>query len=596
MSDLPAEVCRTIFNNLEKKDIFECLFVCKSWCTYASQIYWKEVSIYSKRITDVKKFLESTDRHQYFKYGSLTRTLLFEPMPDTGNKYRDENQPEEYDSDHEEEEPGQEESLLENFNMHQITQLTRYFQIYKILKYLHLLLYSELKHLKKISIIKNPSFFDTDYDSICFTFCSIHRDTLTSLKFFYTDGIPLLIKNRPIDLYRLLSPFKNLTELIFLNSFDGNLSFTQIQKICPNLTIFSYENEFRMTKPIFQKQIDITDNSAIEMNRNLKKLYLVIDNLPVCYSNYFLKHLPNQLEHFYLNMSSFNLFQWVEKVGDFYSAQFMERLNRLRTFDIYFADKIMEYECELYLPDKRISIIGFEIVNRFLLYCVKDDIFANLPRKDVEDVPRIILECALLKCPNLDHFEVEIDLHFHKINVGPRLAVNVSKSHSNGHEYLKVVKLQNIFDHSKVLESLITHLPNIEVLSFHYFLHHSYDRFHQFKNYGINLTGFASLQYFYFYAGVRRNIDVAFVIYSFLYSDGDEKNYLHDTQEGTIKPFKDFDNETDDVEVIIIQIDKSVQVILHNSLLDFVIGIFENGHFLNLDYPVVMEPYEDNDY
>lgn len=253
-------------------------------------------------------------------------------------------------------------------------------------------------------------------------------------------------------------------------------------------------------------------------------------------------------------------------------------------------------KCELYLPDKRISIIGFEIVNRFLLYCVKDDIFANLPRKDVEDVPRIILECALLKCPNLDLFEVEIDLHFHKINVGPRLTVNVSKSHSNGHEYLKVVILQNIFDHSKVLESLITHLPNIEVLSFHYFLHHSYNRFHQFKNYDINLTGFASLQYFYFYAGVRDNIDVAFVIYSFLYSDGDENNYLHDTQESTIKPFKDFNNETEDVEVTIIQIDKSVQVILHNSLLDSVIGIFENGHFLNLDYPVVMEPYEDNDY
>lgn len=93
MSNLPAEVCRTIFNNLERKDVKECRFVCKSWFKYTSQEYWKEVSIYSKRITDLKKLLKSKDRHQFLKYGRWIQTLVFEPIPleDNYNKYDDEN-------------------------------------------------------------------------------------------------------------------------------------------------------------------------------------------------------------------------------------------------------------------------------------------------------------------------------------------------------------------------------------------------------------------------------------------------------------------------------------------------------------------------
>lgn len=305
-------------------------------------------------------------------------------------------------------------------------------------------------------------------------------------------------------------------------------------------------------------------------------------------------------------MTGFNLYQCVEKVGDFYSVQFMKRFSRLRTFDIYFADKVMDYDVEhsavscittyfslvhalvgnrdtycsfvgnslntrsyrftydsnntltlgygviseldlfvnednkgeLHLPDKRVSIIGFEIINRFLLQFSAEQIFEDLPGEDVDDLPRVILERALLNYPNLDHFEVETGFHFRKINVGPHIGVNVSKSRNNGHEYLKVVKLQNIFDHSKVLESLITYLPNIEVLSIDYFLIQGHNRSSMLCNYDFDLTGFASLEYFYFYAGVRDNTDVVFVIYSFKYSDDDEKNDSYNTAEDMIRPFE----------------------------------------------------------
>lgn len=375
----------------------------------------------------------------------------------------------------------------------------------------------------------------------------------------------------------------------------------------------------------------------------------------------FLKYLPDQLEHFYLRMSSFNLYQWVEKVGDFYAAQFMNRFSRLRTFDIYFADLVMAYNVEpstvscittcfslvhalvgnrdtycsfvgnylktrsyrftydsnntltldygviseldlfvnrdnkgeLRLPDKLVSIIGFEIINRFMLHFSSEQGFEDLPDEDLYDLPRIILECALLNCPNLDHFEVEMGPHFHKINVGPRLGVNVSKSHNNGHEYLKVAKLQNVFDHSKVLESLVTYLPYIEVLSIDYFLVLGCDRYNNFCDYDFDLTGFASLEYFYFYAGIRDNIDVTFAIYHFKYSDGDEKKHCYSTAERRIIPFENFDSKSENVEVITIKADKSVQVILCNNLFNIALGIFENGNFLNLDYPIIMEPYQD---
>lgn len=180
---------------------------------------------------------------------------------------------------------------------------------------------------------------------------------------------------------------------------------------------------------------------------------------------------------------------------------------------------------ELRLLDKSISTIGFEIINRFSLRYDGDLIFSRLPQRDVEDVPRLILERVLLTCPNLDHFEVKEDMQGYKIDIGPRRGVKVSYSNTNGQSHLKVVRLQNIYEHSGVFKSL-NYLPNIEVLSCHRSFPDGFDIYNRFKNYNIDLTGFKSLEYFYFDSLARSHHNTSCVIFCFKYTDGDEKNIV----------------------------------------------------------------------
>ncbi|GAA5810542.1 hypothetical protein MFLAVUS_003965 [Mucor flavus] len=142
-------------------------------------------------------------------------------------------------------------------------------------------------------------------------------------------------------------------------------------------------------------------------------------------------------------MTGFNLYQCVEKVGDFYSVQFMKRFSRLRTFDIYFIDKLdlflNEYnKGELFLPDRRVSTIVFEIINQFLLQFAEDDIFANIPQKrrkrrtsyHFRMRTSVLSKSRLLRSRN--------GFTSSQNQCRPRIGVNVSESHNNGHEYSKV--------------------------------------------------------------------------------------------------------------------------------------------------------------
>ncbi|GAA5801526.1 hypothetical protein HPULCUR_006974 [Helicostylum pulchrum] len=270
-----------------------------------------------------------------------------------------------------------------------------------------------------------------------------------------------------------------------------------------------------------------------------------------------MSYLPLQLEYFYLNITTLNLYDCIERIEEL-SVQFMERFRIIRGFDIYFMDKLMHYtiqpsivsditiyftlvnallggqeaycifkadsikamsnrftldsnntlileyginELDLFLnehhkgnmhiPDKRISTTGFEIINRFSYLFQYNDLFFDRPVEDKYDMPRIIFEYVLLNCPNLDHLEIEgCEINGSKINVGPRKGVIAPRPTKNGHQFLKVVKLSNIYNHTRILEPLLTYLSDMEILSCYYIFH--CPRLNTFDSYDTDLTGFES--------------------------------------------------------------------------------------------------------
>lgn len=84
------------------------------------------------------------------------------------------------------------------------------------------------------------------------------------------------------------------------------------------------------------------------------------------------------------------------------------------------------------VPNKNISRIGFEIINRLNFYYYKS-LVLNFP---TDLLSLAVFEYALTNCPRLDHFELKQNC---SILVSRRLEENVSRSPGSMQENLKVV-------------------------------------------------------------------------------------------------------------------------------------------------------------
>lgn len=79
---VPAEFLIEIFENLKKKEIYQCMLVCKYWKEPAAIAYYEEIKLFGDTLDRLRERLQLIDFIKegvegFIKYGKHTHTLTF---------------------------------------------------------------------------------------------------------------------------------------------------------------------------------------------------------------------------------------------------------------------------------------------------------------------------------------------------------------------------------------------------------------------------------------------------------------------------------------------------------------------------------------
>lgn len=140
---LPSEICFHILQHLSRKDVGECIRLCKSWSQPSLEEYYKKVTLSSRKIEFLKprQFLKEGDQdYQHLEHGKWTAELEI------------------YDQYYED---GGEDDTYDDDEMERLLILQQKNAKLEKEEFLHLL--SFMKNLKKINfaeIVHSPHYMD----------------------------------------------------------------------------------------------------------------------------------------------------------------------------------------------------------------------------------------------------------------------------------------------------------------------------------------------------------------------------------------------------------------------------------------------------
>lgn len=301
---LPLEIVSNILSNLPKKDVYECMNVCKTWYSLGSAIYYEEIDL---RLGH-KEFLALTEKVRLNgrKLGDLVKRINFNTTRVFGHEIFD----------------GEEFYRL----MHNLPRLQIIHTDDAYINYLPFVPISSLKQIEKINLFAcfvNQTVYDDHFlSNIRFA------DRITTLKLESTNI--KTTNNDCRELLKELSTFKCLKNLSITNEVEEEatinpeyLHLTSILNACNNLESLQFKSKFGW-------EIDTVTNHVYTKLTALKLevLYLTEEHMSYimeCVPN--LKTLVLTVEHMYFEEILLNSKPKVLK-------QFAEYLWKLDSFAI----------------------------------------------------------------------------------------------------------------------------------------------------------------------------------------------------------------------------------------------------------------------
>ncbi|GAA5806350.1 hypothetical protein HPULCUR_011883 [Helicostylum pulchrum] len=221
MRDLPAEIYTIIFLYLEKEDLQECYFVCKSWHTMAIPLGWEEVTLRTHNISLVKSHFNNLNHDRYFKYSHLIKTLAFEDYKNYGDYYKLSRL-----------------ELLELLNLLPNLKEIDFSETNYAKEYLEYLLGADMQNINRIYTGFDLCLIQSD---LLFSVYYKFRNSITCIRLLLDDRHTINFDSQQINILNSLNQFKKLTKLELYNLNDINLTPFEIQDSCPNLEHLKFE-------------------------------------------------------------------------------------------------------------------------------------------------------------------------------------------------------------------------------------------------------------------------------------------------------------------------------------------------------------------
>lgn len=273
------EIWFEIFQQLEKKDIFSCLLVCKSWYSPAIRACYQDICIKEDKLKYLQQQLTLND------HGYWTHKLTMKAKEDDG--------------------------LINPDSRLEIQEFLLLLSMLPRLKILNLsssayhnyymgILRDEqdalLPCIEEISSLTYHKPYQELHFSVCYNFSK-------SIKRLVTFANEYRIHGDKFDFLYYLPHFDQLTELSIYNDRQKDLTIFDILACCKNLTTFKYSSYFQVPMRAEEQEICITNNY-------LKSIHLNIPTITRSYIQYLIKQ-SNTLESLVLNIQSTNLYRFL---------------------------------------------------------------------------------------------------------------------------------------------------------------------------------------------------------------------------------------------------------------------------------------------
>lgn len=314
--ELPGEITRQVFMQLEPKEKYKCIFLCKSLYGPAKQAFHYEL-ILSVR-TLFFTHLKFRDITEPFYECKLINKLVF--RREYATRQTDQKIIRKFELD--------EMLKLFSFLPNLITFNVRRssFSDY----YMTLLRDIDPSYLPNIQRILhgNGSYkLNQTYFQIFYNF----RKTLRYIELEY-DCIKA-INAKHGHLFTYLGAFNNLTHLLIENRADKNMTFMDILDNFPNVINFDYSSKYVMPDTVF------IPKPYTRSQRKLETLKIIVPEITEVYMDYLIYYYfaEKRIRNFTIYSQKVNLFKWVKDRGVDYAINFCRYFRFVRNLNFYFT-------------------------------------------------------------------------------------------------------------------------------------------------------------------------------------------------------------------------------------------------------------------
>lgn len=332
MNILPSEVRKEIFLYLNKEDLQTCHFVCKFWYSMVIPISWQEVTLQDDNISLVKSHLSESNHGQYFEHGHFIKKLTIRNPDRSLHILFAVDAQEDYERQYKFSKLELLKLLSHLSNLKEIDLSdTSYFE-----EYLEFLLDANLENINKI----DAGHFDYDLQEsytyeVYFLVCYKFRKSISWMPLSYRQEA-YNFNSQQINVFDLLTQFKELTELEFRNKYDVHLTPIHVQDHCPKLKYLKFASDYPISKSAMLPLLDKSSKISLNFISSLRNLTLELPSLSDIYTRYLVDYIPNQLTNLSIEISGQSLFNWVDTVEIELALGLMEKIGVIEETRIAF--------------------------------------------------------------------------------------------------------------------------------------------------------------------------------------------------------------------------------------------------------------------
>lgn len=464
MKDVPNEIYLKIFKQVAKRDLVNCVLVCKSWSTPANQTLHTNVHLKGNDVLFIQSELsqQDQDQHPFFRQGRWTKSLgIWFDEDDDDDILADSAQ----------------------FGEAEFCTLLSYLPNLKRLDMTgssHSLFY--LQYLKKIDSKTNLRKLEEirvqnvnctqEYKGCTFIARLNFYKSLTHLDIFFANQKFTSNNGKSVGALHLLPRFTNLTHLEVQNHQYQDLTAFQLLDMFPGLVVLKFQSNMN------PNDVEESLLSGVEKKNNkllavqLKSLVLSLSKLTRHYiQNFITCFSAGQLNDFKIYMNSVTFHEWTRNVSVELALEFAKSLSQIKNVEISFQSA--------HQPEQNTSFeqtsgnvktttfyqfLGALVRNRKLSNCAAT-YYGGYIRQEVPSIT--IKDNAHLSFRHVLDFHpgsgYKLSVPFKQANVLPAIIKN-AKVFLAGEEAVPITTP------CKLIQSILENCPNLEDL-----LAHCYD-------------------------------------------------------------------------------------------------------------------------